>query len=88
MYEYFQEENDIGEAQSLHEGVLYWMTFDDIKKMEERAFSNKDPEALQEYKWYVEANQKLERQLREEYEKSHGELEQQEAYQQALQDKD
>eukprot|EP00971_Amphidinium_carterae_P334403 6469679-Amphidinium_carterae.1 len=47
-----------------------------------------DPEALQEYNWYVEANQKLDKDLREEYEKYHGSLEDSEEYQQALQDKD
>eukprot|EP00971_Amphidinium_carterae_P067704 1340592-Amphidinium_carterae.1 len=34
MYEYFHDENDIGESQSLHGGVLYWMTLDDIKDLE------------------------------------------------------
>eukprot|EP00971_Amphidinium_carterae_P319836 6357428-Amphidinium_carterae.1 len=65
MYEYFHDENDIGEAQSLHEGVLYWMTLDDIKDLEKRAYSNEDPEALQQYRWYVEGNQKLDKDLRE-----------------------
>eukprot|EP00971_Amphidinium_carterae_P262788 5213131-Amphidinium_carterae.1 len=61
MYEYFHNENDIGEAQSLHEGVLYWMNLDDIKDLERRALSNEDPEALQEYKWYLDGNRKLDK---------------------------
>eukprot|EP00971_Amphidinium_carterae_P217160 4311058-Amphidinium_carterae.1 len=90
MYEYFHNENDISEVRSLHEGVLYseyWMSLDDIKDLERRAYSNEEP-ALQEYKWYLEGNRKLERDLREEYEKYHGVLEDGDDYQQALQDKD
>eukprot|EP00971_Amphidinium_carterae_P128369 2542940-Amphidinium_carterae.1 len=34
MYEYFHDDHDIGESVSLHEGVLYWMSLDDIKDLE------------------------------------------------------
>eukprot|EP00971_Amphidinium_carterae_P292190 5800328-Amphidinium_carterae.1 len=56
--------------------------------MEKRAYSNEDPEALKQYKWYVEGNQRLDKDLREEYEKYHGVLEDTEAYQEAIQNKD
>eukprot|EP00971_Amphidinium_carterae_P141661 2806504-Amphidinium_carterae.1 len=88
MYEYFHDENDIGEAVSLHEGVLYWRTLEDIKTLEQRAYSNDDPEAAQEYRWYLDANEKLDKDLREEYERNHGKLKDREDYQQTLQDKD
>eukprot|EP00971_Amphidinium_carterae_P222388 4413952-Amphidinium_carterae.1 len=64
------------------------MNLDDIKNLEQRAYSTEDPEALQQYKQYVEHNMKLDTKLREEYEKTHGLLEDREDYQQALQDKD
>eukprot|EP00971_Amphidinium_carterae_P093133 1843567-Amphidinium_carterae.1 len=64
------------------------MNLNDIKNLEQRAFSNEDPEALQQYKWYLGNNRKLDRELREEYEKNHGLLEDREDYQQALQGKD
>eukprot|EP00971_Amphidinium_carterae_P093132 1843566-Amphidinium_carterae.1 len=64
------------------------MNLNDIKNLEQRALSNEDPEALQEYRWYLEGNQKLDKDLREEYEQYHGVLEDREDYQQALQDKD
>eukprot|EP00971_Amphidinium_carterae_P118263 2342864-Amphidinium_carterae.1 len=37
MYEYFFDENDITQVQTLHDGVLYWMDKDDIKDLERRA---------------------------------------------------
>eukprot|EP00971_Amphidinium_carterae_P189570 3762867-Amphidinium_carterae.1 len=52
MYEYFNDDHEIGETVSLHEGVLYWMSLDDIKDLEKRAYSTKDPEAQQQYKQY------------------------------------
>eukprot|EP00971_Amphidinium_carterae_P296855 5897317-Amphidinium_carterae.1 len=91
MYDYFYDENDINSVQALHEGVLYWMNKDEIKNMEtrvSRALSKDDPEAEKQYKWYLEENRKLEKNLREEYEKYHGAFEDGEDYQQALQDKD
>eukprot|EP00971_Amphidinium_carterae_P141660 2806503-Amphidinium_carterae.2 len=88
MYEYFHDENDIGEALSLHEGVLYWRTLEDIKNMEQRSYSNEDPEALREYKWYIEQNEKLDKDLREEYEKYNGAIGDREEYAEALQNKD
>eukprot|EP00971_Amphidinium_carterae_P272151 5401363-Amphidinium_carterae.1 len=64
------------------------MSLDDIKDLEQRAYSTKDPDALQRYKQYLEHNRKLDTKLRDEYEKNHGLLEDREDYQQALQDKD
>eukprot|EP00971_Amphidinium_carterae_P148368 2941391-Amphidinium_carterae.1 len=69
MYEYFHDDNEIGETESLHEGVLYWMSLDDIKDFEQRAYSTKDPDALQQHKQYLEHNRKLDTKMREEYEK-------------------
>eukprot|EP00971_Amphidinium_carterae_P039959 784609-Amphidinium_carterae.1 len=37
--------DEIGDDELLHEGVLYWMSMEDIKDLRERARSNKDPEA-------------------------------------------
>eukprot|EP00971_Amphidinium_carterae_P141504 2803895-Amphidinium_carterae.1 len=75
MYEYFFDENEITQVQTLHEGVLYWMDKDDIKDLERRAVNREDPEAERQYHWYCEENRKLEKNLREEYEKYHGAFE-------------
>eukprot|EP00971_Amphidinium_carterae_P322420 6408050-Amphidinium_carterae.1 len=87
MHDYFNDDNGINNALSLHEGVLYWMDLDDIKELEARARGGDDPEATQEYKRYLEENIKLDTMLRQDYEKEHGKLEDIEEYQQALADK-
>eukprot|EP00971_Amphidinium_carterae_P155003 3073921-Amphidinium_carterae.1 len=88
MYMSYNDENDIGSEELLHEGVLYWMSIEDIKDMRERARSEKDPEAEQQYKQYFEHNQKLDIKMREEYEKDKGPIENREDFQQALEEKD
>eukprot|EP00971_Amphidinium_carterae_P195188 3873348-Amphidinium_carterae.1 len=88
MYEYFYDENDITQVQSLHEGVLYWMDKDEIKNLDRRAVSKEDPEAETQYNWYLDENRKLEKNSRQEYEQYYGAFEDKEEYQQALEDKD
>eukprot|EP00971_Amphidinium_carterae_P001941 38783-Amphidinium_carterae.1 len=81
MYEYFYDENDITQAQALHEG-------DEIENLERRARSKEDPKAEHQYEWYMEENKKLEKNLREEHEQHHGAFDEGEEYEQALEDKD
>eukprot|EP00971_Amphidinium_carterae_P109586 2170058-Amphidinium_carterae.1 len=64
------------------------MDKDEIKDLERRATNKEDPEAERQYNWYMEENRKLEKNLREEYEKYHGAFEDKEDYQKALEDKD
>eukprot|EP00971_Amphidinium_carterae_P068663 1359683-Amphidinium_carterae.1 len=87
MYDYFQDDQDITNAVSLHEGVLHWMELDDIKELEVRAKSDDDPEAARYYERHVDENRKLETILRQDYESSNGKLEDIEEFQQALTDK-
>eukprot|EP00971_Amphidinium_carterae_P014078 277254-Amphidinium_carterae.1 len=88
MYAYFHDENLISNVQSLHEGVLYWWDEDDIKNLERRAKGDSDPEATSEYARYLEENNQLETNLRQDYESANGRLEDVEEYKQALLDKD
>eukprot|EP00971_Amphidinium_carterae_P145933 2892425-Amphidinium_carterae.1 len=88
MYTTYNDENDIGPEEQLHEAVLYWMSMEDIKDLRERARSKKDPEAELQYKQYFEHNQKLDLKLREEYKKYKGPIEDREDFQQALGDKE
>eukprot|EP00971_Amphidinium_carterae_P000550 11084-Amphidinium_carterae.1 len=64
------------------------MDKDDIKKLETKARSKEDPEAEKKYNFYLEEDRKLEKNMREEYEKEHGLFEDAEEYQKALEDKD
>eukprot|EP00971_Amphidinium_carterae_P097663 1932685-Amphidinium_carterae.1 len=34
MYEYFYDDNEITAVRHLHEGVLYWMTEEDIESLQ------------------------------------------------------
>eukprot|EP00971_Amphidinium_carterae_P022735 448253-Amphidinium_carterae.1 len=88
MYEYFHDENQISNALSLHEGVLFWMELNDIKDLEARAKGDGDPEATREYARYLDENNHLDTKLRQDYANTHGKLEDIEEYQQALLDKD
>eukprot|EP00971_Amphidinium_carterae_P351084 6491902-Amphidinium_carterae.1 len=80
--------DEIDPEELLHEGVLYWMSMEDIKDLQERARSTRDPEAEQQYKEYLENDHKLDLKMREEYEKYKGSIEEREDFQQALEDKD
>eukprot|EP00971_Amphidinium_carterae_P017315 341423-Amphidinium_carterae.5 len=52
--DYFFDENEITTQVSLlHDGVLYWMTLDEINSLEERWKSGNDPEAKRDYDIYV-----------------------------------
>eukprot|EP00971_Amphidinium_carterae_P138030 2735615-Amphidinium_carterae.1 len=42
--------DEIDDDELLHEGLLYWMTMENIKDLRERARSKKDPEAEQQLK--------------------------------------
>eukprot|EP00971_Amphidinium_carterae_P016270 320885-Amphidinium_carterae.1 len=88
MYAKYNDENDIEVVDQLYEGVLYWMSTEDIKDSADRARSKKDPEAELQFKQYFDHNLKLDQKLREEYEKYKGPIEDREDYQQALEDKD
>eukprot|EP00971_Amphidinium_carterae_P233532 4634625-Amphidinium_carterae.1 len=79
---------EIDEDELLHEGVLYWMSMEDIKDLRERARSKKDPDAEKQFKEYIDNNIKLDMKMREENEKYKGAIEEREDFQQALEDRD
>eukprot|EP00971_Amphidinium_carterae_P130299 2581281-Amphidinium_carterae.1 len=63
----------------------------DIEKLEKKARSKEDPElpeAEKKYEFYLEEDRKLEKNMREEYDKDHGPFEDAKEYQKALEDKD
>eukprot|EP00971_Amphidinium_carterae_P197480 3919199-Amphidinium_carterae.1 len=68
MFDYFNDENEITNAISLHEGVLYWMTLDEIENLERRARSENDPEAKRDYDNYNTEEAKLEIMIQQDYE--------------------
>eukprot|EP00971_Amphidinium_carterae_P140476 2783638-Amphidinium_carterae.1 len=49
--------DEITEEQLLYEGVLYWMTLDDINDLKIRAYSGTDPEANEHFNKYVAENE-------------------------------
>eukprot|EP00971_Amphidinium_carterae_P299618 5953006-Amphidinium_carterae.1 len=78
--------DEIEEKELLHEGVLYWMTIDDIKNLKTRAHSGNDPEALEQYDKYIAENEKFDIHMREE-EAARGAIEELEDFQRAKVDK-
>eukprot|EP00971_Amphidinium_carterae_P210778 4182622-Amphidinium_carterae.1 len=48
--------DEIDEDELLNEGVLYWMTIENIKNLRTRAQSGKDPEAKKQFDEYIEEN--------------------------------
>eukprot|EP00971_Amphidinium_carterae_P268730 5330920-Amphidinium_carterae.1 len=79
--------DEIEEEELLCEGVLYWMTIDNIKNLKTRAQSGRDPEASKQYDEYLAENEKLDINMREEEEKSRGAIEELEDFQRAKQDR-
>eukprot|EP00971_Amphidinium_carterae_P113486 2248483-Amphidinium_carterae.1 len=80
--------DEIEPDELLHEGVLYWMSMEDIKELMTKAKSKKDPEAELQVNEYIDNNIKLDMKMREEYEKYKGAIEAREDFQQALEHKD
>eukprot|EP00971_Amphidinium_carterae_P323854 6436275-Amphidinium_carterae.6 len=84
MFDYFNDENDITHAVSLHEGVLFWMTLEEVERLQNRAKSGNDPEAKGEYENYNTDKAKLEIQIQQDYEVDYGKIEDVEEFKTAL----
>eukprot|EP00971_Amphidinium_carterae_P052808 1039939-Amphidinium_carterae.1 len=63
------------------------MTIENIKNLREKARSDKDPEAEKQYKEYIEENEKLDLNMREEEEKARGAIEELQDFIQAKADR-
>eukprot|EP00971_Amphidinium_carterae_P276336 5483614-Amphidinium_carterae.1 len=63
------------------------MTIENIKNLREKARSDKDPEAEKQYKEYVEENEKLDLNMREEEERARGAIEELQDFIQAKADR-
>eukprot|EP00971_Amphidinium_carterae_P246453 4894972-Amphidinium_carterae.1 len=75
--------DEIDEEELLNEGVLYWMTIENIKNLKMRAQSGRDPEAMKQFDEYIAENEKFDLNMREEEEKARGAIEELEEFQQA-----
>eukprot|EP00971_Amphidinium_carterae_P336533 6472949-Amphidinium_carterae.2 len=79
--------DEIDDDEKLREGVLYWKTIESIKQLRERARSGKDPEAKKQLDEYIDENDKLDLDMREEEEKARGAIEDLPDFQQAKADR-
>eukprot|EP00971_Amphidinium_carterae_P338050 6475209-Amphidinium_carterae.1 len=88
MHDYYNDENGVTAAVSLHEGVLYWMTLEEIERLQERSKGENYPEAKRDYEMHRSEQENLMNTLQQDYESANGRIEDVEEFKTALTAKD